>query len=237
MLGTLGLTRPRATSSSPSGATSASRPRRTTSRCRAGSTSRSSRRPATSSTSSGGPGTDAGYRDDGAPGPRPQYSPDYYGAFLLDPDGNSVEAVHHGADREPVRSTTSGSASPTSTGPSGSTRRSRRTRGSALKRAAQDRVQVSGDRGSFSLVDGRPDRARAHRVPGCRRRDGRRLPPRARGRRLPRQRRPGERPEYHPGYYGAFVARSRRQQRRARQPQPALSRRSRWISRPTTAYT
>jgi catechol 2,3-dioxygenase-like lactoylglutathione lyase family enzyme len=39
-------------------------------------------------------GCAAGYRDDGAPGPRPQYSPDYYGAFLLDPDGNSAEAVH-----------------------------------------------------------------------------------------------------------------------------------------------
>jgi catechol 2,3-dioxygenase-like lactoylglutathione lyase family enzyme len=44
-------------------------------------------------------GTAAGYRDDGAPGPRPQYSPDYYGGFLLDPDGNSAEAVHHGRDR------------------------------------------------------------------------------------------------------------------------------------------
>ncbi|HUQ23333.1 MAG TPA: VOC family protein [Gaiellaceae bacterium] len=41
-------------------------------------------------------GTGAGYRDDGAPGLRPQYSDDYYGAFLLDPDGNSAEAVHHG---------------------------------------------------------------------------------------------------------------------------------------------
>lgn len=37
-------------------------------------------------------GTDAGYRDDGPPGPRPQYLEDYYGAFLLDPDGNSIEA-------------------------------------------------------------------------------------------------------------------------------------------------
>ncbi len=43
-------------------------------------------------------GVDAGYRDDGAPGPRTQYGPTYYGAFLLDPDGNSVEAVHN--DRE-----------------------------------------------------------------------------------------------------------------------------------------
>src|SRR5205823_2406063 len=40
-------------------------------------------------------GTEAGYRDDGAPGLRPQYSPEYYGSFLLDPDGNSAEAVYH----------------------------------------------------------------------------------------------------------------------------------------------
>ena len=46
-------------------------------------------------------GTEAGYQDDGAPGPRPQYTEDYYGAFLLDPDGNSAEAVHHGDAREP----------------------------------------------------------------------------------------------------------------------------------------
>jgi catechol 2,3-dioxygenase-like lactoylglutathione lyase family enzyme len=44
-------------------------------------------------------GVDAGYRDDGSPGPRPQYTADYYGAFLLDPDGNSAEAVHHGGLR------------------------------------------------------------------------------------------------------------------------------------------
>jgi catechol 2,3-dioxygenase-like lactoylglutathione lyase family enzyme len=41
-------------------------------------------------------GTAAGYADDGAPGLRPQYSEDYYGGFLLDPDGNSAEGVHHG---------------------------------------------------------------------------------------------------------------------------------------------
>jgi catechol 2,3-dioxygenase-like lactoylglutathione lyase family enzyme len=45
-------------------------------------------------------GTGAGYRDDGQPGLRPEYSDDYYGAFLLDPDGNSIEAVTH--DREKV---------------------------------------------------------------------------------------------------------------------------------------
>jgi catechol 2,3-dioxygenase-like lactoylglutathione lyase family enzyme len=41
-------------------------------------------------------GVDAGFRSDGEPGMRPQYRPDYYGAFLLDPDGNSIEAVNHG---------------------------------------------------------------------------------------------------------------------------------------------
>ena len=43
---------------------------------------------------------DAGYRSDGAPGARPQYRPDYYGAFILDGQGNSVEAVTHGGARE-----------------------------------------------------------------------------------------------------------------------------------------
>jgi len=37
----------------------------------------------------------AGGVDNGAPGLRPQYHPGYYGAFVLDPDGNNVEAVHH----------------------------------------------------------------------------------------------------------------------------------------------
>lgn len=37
----------------------------------------------------------AGARDNGAPGPRPHYHANYYGAFVLDPDGNNVEAVCH----------------------------------------------------------------------------------------------------------------------------------------------
>ena len=36
-----------------------------------------------------------GGRDNGAPGLRPHYHPDYYGAFVIDPDGNNVEAVCH----------------------------------------------------------------------------------------------------------------------------------------------
>ncbi len=35
----------------------------------------------------------AGGRDNGAPGPRKDYGPHYYAAFVFDPDGNNVEAV------------------------------------------------------------------------------------------------------------------------------------------------
>jgi catechol 2,3-dioxygenase-like lactoylglutathione lyase family enzyme len=45
-------------------------------------------------------GLTAGYRDNGAPGVRDRYSSEaaglYYAAFLLDPDGNNIEAVHRG---------------------------------------------------------------------------------------------------------------------------------------------
>lgn len=40
-------------------------------------------------------GLEAGGTDNGKPGERP-YHPGYYGAFLIDPDGNNVEAVFHG---------------------------------------------------------------------------------------------------------------------------------------------
>jgi catechol 2,3-dioxygenase-like lactoylglutathione lyase family enzyme len=43
--------------------------------------------------------TGAGYEDDGPPGLRPIYREDYHGAFVLDPDGNSLEAVSLGAPR------------------------------------------------------------------------------------------------------------------------------------------
>jgi len=37
----------------------------------------------------------AGARDNGAPGPRPQYHRGYYGAFVIDPEGHNLEAVCH----------------------------------------------------------------------------------------------------------------------------------------------
>jgi len=39
---------------------------------------------------------EAGGTDNGAPGPRQGYPPDYYLAFVLDPDGNNIEAIFHG---------------------------------------------------------------------------------------------------------------------------------------------
>ncbi len=44
----------------------------------------------------------AGGRDNGSPGIRLQYHPDYYAAYALDPDGNNVEAVHHGSHSQGV---------------------------------------------------------------------------------------------------------------------------------------
>jgi hypothetical protein len=41
-------------------------------------------------------GVKAGARDNGAPGLRPDYSADYYAAFLHDPDGHNIEAVFFG---------------------------------------------------------------------------------------------------------------------------------------------
>jgi catechol 2,3-dioxygenase-like lactoylglutathione lyase family enzyme len=46
---------------------------------------------------------EAGGVDNGAPGERP-YHPGYYGAFVLDPDGNNIEAVYHGPATQSARS-------------------------------------------------------------------------------------------------------------------------------------
>jgi catechol 2,3-dioxygenase-like lactoylglutathione lyase family enzyme len=39
---------------------------------------------------------EAGARDNGAPGPRPEYSDTYYAAYVIDPNGNNIEAAFHG---------------------------------------------------------------------------------------------------------------------------------------------
>lgn len=102
-------------------------------------------------------GVAAGHRSDGEPGPRPQYRDDYYGAFLLDPDGNSIEAVSHGAgpriqgqvdhlwirvpDVPAARDRVRGEAEPV---------------GFAISRDDPDRVQFRREDCSLTLVVGEP---------------------------------------------------------------------------------
>jgi catechol 2,3-dioxygenase-like lactoylglutathione lyase family enzyme len=149
--------------------------------------------------------TEAGYRSDGEPGERPQYSASYYGAFVLDPDGNSVESVHHETsvagqiDHLWLRTRDVAGA-----------KRFYETVapivGIRLAHDAPDRVQFAFDPGSFSFVAGDESTTNVHlafgvadlatveafhaaaTAAGYRDNGG-----------------PGERPQYHPGYYGAFV--------------------------------
>jgi len=101
-------------------------------------------------------GTEAGYRDDGEPGLRPEYSESYYGAFLLDPDGNSAEAVQHGdtANRGTIDHLWIGVAD------LGSARRfyelAAPFTGFNLNTVLDERVQFVGANGTFSLVDRTP---------------------------------------------------------------------------------
>jgi catechol 2,3-dioxygenase-like lactoylglutathione lyase family enzyme len=48
-------------------------------------------------------GIEAGGKDNGAPGLRAEYHPTYYGAFILDPEGNNIEAVCHAPEGAPKK--------------------------------------------------------------------------------------------------------------------------------------
>jgi catechol 2,3-dioxygenase-like lactoylglutathione lyase family enzyme len=150
-------------------------------------------------------GTEAGYRDDGAPGPRPQYRDDYYGAFLLDPDGNSVEAVHHGALRSGgwidhlwirVPDVAAAKRFYETVAPYAGLR---------LRTDRPERAQFAGSSGSFSLVAGEPTEhvhlafpAASNAAVDAFHRAAVEAGYRDNGA-------PGERPVYHAGYYGAYV--------------------------------
>jgi len=151
-------------------------------------------------------GVDAGYRSDGEPGPRPEYGDDYYGGFLLDPDGNSAEAVHYDDGLRKggvidhlwirVADVSASRRFYELVAPFG---------GFKFKGEAPRRAQFIAGTASFSVVAGEPttnlhvafpadDNATVdefHRTlvdAGYRDNGG-----------------PGERPIYHPGYYAAFV--------------------------------
>jgi catechol 2,3-dioxygenase-like lactoylglutathione lyase family enzyme len=154
-------------------------------------------------------GIDAGYRDDGAPGPRTQYGPDYYGGFLLDPDGNSAEAVH-GERAHPV--------------PDGrvdhlwirvadlaASKRFYTTiapyAGIRLEDDEPGRVQFTGEDYSLSLIDDeRPLTEHLHLAfPAREDATVRGFHAAALAAGHEDHGGPGERAVYHPGYYGAFV--------------------------------
>jgi catechol 2,3-dioxygenase-like lactoylglutathione lyase family enzyme len=154
-------------------------------------------------------GVDAGFRDDGEPGPRSKYGPDYYGGFLLDPDGNSAEAIHNErGDPVPVGridhlwirvrdlqaskrfyATIAAHA------------------GIALADEETGRVKFKGEGHSFSLVDDeRPLTEHVHIAFGAAE-DAtvRAFHETALAAGYEDYGPPGERAIYHPGYYGAFV--------------------------------
>jgi len=151
-------------------------------------------------------GIDAGFTDDGPPGPRPQYGGDYYGGFLLDPDGNSVEAAHRGSLRGEGRidhlwiRVADVAAS---------TRFYELVASFAGFRAQQrpDRAQFSGDPGSFSLLsDERPRTEHFHLAfPAAENATVDAFHAAALEAGYRDNGAPGERPVYHEGYYGAFV--------------------------------
>jgi catechol 2,3-dioxygenase-like lactoylglutathione lyase family enzyme len=148
-------------------------------------------------------GTRAGYRDDGSPGPRPQYSPDYYGAFLLDPDGNSAEAVHHGSARMGIdhlwiRVANVGASKEffETIAPHAGLRLNRHTPG---------RAQFTGESGSFSVVSGTPTEHLHMAFPASANETVDAFHETATSAGYRDNGTPGERSVYHAGYYGAFV--------------------------------
>ena len=147
----------------------------------------------------------AGCQSDGAPGPRPQYGPDYYGAFVLDPAGNSAEAVHDRPRRQPgaidhlwlrVRSLEDSTRFYEAVCP---------TVDHTVERLP-DHTLIRGSGTTFAVTEGPPSENvhLAFAAPDKSAVDafhqaGVQAGHRSNGA-------PGERPEYHAGYYAAFLA-------------------------------
>jgi catechol 2,3-dioxygenase-like lactoylglutathione lyase family enzyme len=150
-------------------------------------------------------GTEADYEDDGAPGPRPQYGENYYGAFLLDPDGNIIEAVHHGSlrtggiiDHLWIRVADVGAAKRFYETIAGDA-------GIGLATDMPNRAQFEGQSGSFSVVFGTPTENVHIAFPARENSTVDAFHATATGAGYRDNGPPDERPVYHPGYYGAFV--------------------------------
>jgi catechol 2,3-dioxygenase-like lactoylglutathione lyase family enzyme len=151
-------------------------------------------------------GRDAGAADDGAPGERPAYLEDYYGAFLRDPDGNSVEAVHHGRLRHEgiidhlwirVADLAAATAFYDTIAPAAGLHPQRRVQ----ERSSFGRGEHGG---SFSLVPGEAT-AGLHMAFGGDEAAVQRFFADATAAGYRPNGAPGERPQYHPGYYASYV--------------------------------
>jgi len=150
--------------------------------------------------------TAAGHPDDGAPGPRPEYSADYYGAFVLDRQRNSVEAVSHGTtpgkyngqiDHLWIRVQALGPIKDFYGAVAPALGLRTRDHG--------ERFGLSTESSSFTFLEG-PPTENLHLAVGVPDRHAvdefHRAALAAGGR---DNGAPGERPRYHPGYYGAYV--------------------------------
>jgi catechol 2,3-dioxygenase-like lactoylglutathione lyase family enzyme len=150
-------------------------------------------------------GTDAGYADDGPPGPRPEYTHDYYGSFLLDPDGNSAEAVHH----EDLRRSGNVDHIWIRVADVASTKRFYETiaphAGLRLAYDSPERIRLDGASGSFSLLSGTPTENVHIAFPTDDDGNVERFHEAAVEAGYESRGAPGERPQYHPGYYAAYV--------------------------------
>ena len=151
-------------------------------------------------------GVDAGYENDGPPGPRTEYLPDYYGSFLRSPDGNSIEAVHYSdvpqrrgivdhlwiRVRDLAASTAFYKLLAESLG--------------LDFRTGNGRTTLHGpDGGSFSLLEGEPTQ-HVHMAFPTDNAGVERFPANLTAAGHPDNGAPGERPRYHPGYYAAYVS-------------------------------
>jgi catechol 2,3-dioxygenase-like lactoylglutathione lyase family enzyme len=151
-------------------------------------------------------GIEAGYRDDGGPGPRPEYGDDYYGGFLLDPDGNSAEAAHHDTLRSGgsidhlwirVANVAASRAFYARVAPNA---------GFELRLDTPERARFAGESGSFSVLAGARPTEHVHLAfPAPDNATVERFHAAATGAGYRDHGAPGERPAYHDGYYGAFV--------------------------------
>jgi catechol 2,3-dioxygenase-like lactoylglutathione lyase family enzyme len=151
--------------------------------------------------------TEAGYRSDGEPGPRPQYGESYYGAFILDPDGNSVEAVHHDRVRPGeidhlwlrTADVAASKAFYANVAPVVGIRL-------AVDEPEQAGWRFDDDSGGFTFVAGAHPTEHVHAAFGVGDVDTvARFHEVATVAGYADNGAPGERPEYHPGYHGAFV--------------------------------